>query len=114
MKKMTLALVALAAIIFCACKSEEKPTGPVQELKQTVEQILEKMEKANTMEEVEAVSDELEKAMEEMDKKYPDFEPTPEEEKELQEILEKGQKTAQEAAGRFIKDAIDRAGALEQ
>ena len=42
------------------------------------------------------------------EKKYPDFKPTPEEEAELKELMEKGQKAAMDAAQRYINDLGDK------
>ncbi len=110
MKRLTLAIVALAAMIFVACKEGAKKEGPVAEVTEAVENLVEKMNKANTVQEVEDVSKEVEETFEKLDMKYPDFEPTPEEEKELAGLFEKAQKASMDAAQRFMNDASEKIG----
>ena len=111
MKKMMFAMVAFAAVMMFACKKAE--SGPMQELRTAINEVVEKLDKCNTVEEVEKASSEIETVFGELEKKYPDFEPTPEEEKELEELLAKGQKAAQAAAGRFVMDAAKKMGVSE-
>jgi len=102
MKKLTVLCVAIASVLLFACKAKKE--GPVAELRDIVEQYTGKLEKANSAEEIEALGEEMEETMSKMEEKYPDFKPTPEEEKEIKEIMEKGQKVAMEAAQRYIED----------
>ena len=111
MKKMMFAMVAFAAVVMFACKKAE--SGPMQELRTAIDEMVEKMDKCNTMEEVGKVSAEIQTVFAELEKKYLDFQPTPEEEKEVDELLAKGQKAAQAAAERFVKDLSDKMGVSE-
>ena len=106
MKKKTVLCVALAAFMLFAC--EAKKEGPVAELRTIVDEYVEKLEKANSMEEIMTLGEDMEKRMSQMEEKYPDFKPTPEEEKEVKENMEKGQKVAMEAAQRFAEDLKNR------
>lgn len=106
MKKLTVILVAVAAIVVFACSAKKE--GPVAELTDYIEKYIGKLEKANSATEIEALAEELEQTMSDFEKKYPDFKPTPEEEAELKELMEKGQKAAMDAAQRYINDLGDK------
>lgn len=102
MKKFLVPIVALAALVLAACSS---PT-PGEEAIKMVEEATEKVEKVQTLEELEAVGNEFETKFDEMEKKYPDYKPSAEEEKAMDEAIEKFQEACQKKAEQFVGDLL--------
>lgn len=102
MKKFLVPIVALAALVLAACS---KPT-PGEEAIEMIEEATEKVEKVQTLEELEAIGNDFETKFDEMEKKYPDYKPSAEEEKKMDEALEKFQEACQKKAEEFVGNIL--------
>lgn len=89
-------MVALAAV-FVACKK----TSPADELIKTFTDLTEKVTKAESIDAITALGAEAEKTMNGLAEKYPDFQPTADEEKAVNEAMAKFQEALEAATEKF-------------
>ncbi len=123
MKKFAFILMTLTAVVLFSCKDGKSDENKVAEspeligvnasepLKETaakIEEYIQKVDKASSAEEIAALGEEFQQIFSDMDKKYPDFEPSPEEEEAFNKLLERAQQAGQKAGEKMIKDVADR------
>ena len=82
--------------------------GPLPELKIAATQYAKKLEKANSMEEVMALGEEMAVKITELQDKYPDYVPTPEEQEENYALQQRCHQAAMKAAQRFAPELKER------
>ena len=69
-----------------------------------IEEATERVSEAKDLTELEAIGNEFEAKFKEMDKESPDYKPTAEEEKKMEEAMEKFQEACQKKAMEFLGD----------
>lgn len=99
MKKLTIILVALAAV-FVACKK----SSPADEVVKAFDNMLEKVKQAKTLDDIQALAPEAEKIADDLEAKYPDWEPTAEEEKTITEAMENYEKEVMAVTAKLLPD----------
>ena len=102
MKKLLIPMVAFATFLFVACS---KPS-PVDEAISLIEEATEQVEKAKNITELESISQDFEAKFDALDKKYPDFKPTADEDKKLDEVQKKFEDAMQKKVEEFLDDII--------
>lgn len=78
--------------------------SPLPELRQASTQYAKQLEKAKSMDEVLALGEEMAKMITVLQNKYPDYEPTPEEAAESEELINRNHEAAIKAAQRFAPE----------
>lgn len=102
MKKFLIPVVAFATFLLMACSSGT----PGEKAIKMIEEATEKVSEAKNIEELEAIGDEFETKFQEMDKENPDYKPTAEEEKQMEDAMNKFQEACQKKAQEFVGDLL--------
>ncbi|MBO4673166.1 MAG: hypothetical protein J5616_02310 [Bacteroidaceae bacterium] len=102
MKKFLITVVAFASLFLAACTSNT----PVDKAVSLIEEATEKMEKAESLDDLESFSQEFETKFAALEKEAEDYEPTKEEEERVQKALEKFQEVAQKKAEEFVSGML--------
>lgn len=112
MKKLTIMLLAVAAIVVIACKGDA--TEGIKAAHETIDAAIESLNKATTLDEVTAIGDKFQEDLHALIEKYPALNELDENSPEAKEILEATNKFMDaatdkmtEVASKAIDDAVD-------
>ncbi len=103
MKKLLIAVVGILAFMVVSCK-KETTTAKVVNL---FEEMTEKVSKVENIADVEKLSQEVEAKMAELEKSDPDYEPTGEDQKRVEEAMSKYQEEAQKMAMKVAPELLN-------
>ena len=95
MKKLMIPVLALASFLFVACSKPSPTDEAISLLNEATEQI----EKVETIDDLQKMSADFEAKFAELDKKYPDYKPTDEENTKLLEAQKKAETLVSDMLG---------------
>ena len=102
MKKLMIPVLALASFLFVACSKPSPTDEAISLLNEATEQI----EKVESIDDLQKMSADFEVKFAELDKKYPDYKPTDEENTKLLEAQQKFEEACQKKAETLVSDML--------